>query len=133
MSYEKDVVLSLEVCDKQGDPLRKPRLATLPGTVGAITHACGKLQWLDNGHVRLWQENQRDYWDYDVEAGSASYHYPRAERGDPHGEYDLAQMYFKGYIVDQDEAQGLYWLRRSADHDFGRAKKLLKKLTDAEK
>lgn len=129
--YLQHVELSLGIRNQDGELTHKVRLATLPGTLGAITHACGKIEWLDESHVRLWQENQRDYWEFDIEAEKVSYHYPRAERGDPHGEYDLAQMYMKGYIVDQDEEQALVWLRRAANHDFGRAKKLLEKLTAA--
>ncbi len=120
VAYEDNVVLSLGVRDKDGGLLRKTRLATLPATIGAVTNACGKLEWLDENHLRLWQENQRDHWDYDIEADAFEYHYPRAERGDPHGQYDFAQMYFRGYIVDHDEERGLIWLWRSAEQNFGR-------------
>ncbi|WDI41496.1 hypothetical protein [Bremerella sp. P1] len=128
VSYEDNVVLSIGVRDKNGELLHKTRLATLPGTMGAVTSACAKLEWLDEAHLRLWQENQRDYWDYDVEADEVAYHYVRAERGDPHGQYDFAQMYFRGYIVDRDDGKALFWLTKSAEQNFGRAIKLLAKI-----
>jgi hypothetical protein len=34
----------------------------------------------------------RDYWDVDIIQGRSTFHYPRAEKGDPHGQYDFAKI-----------------------------------------
>ncbi len=72
--------------------------------------------------------NKRDYWKYNIQEKELKFVYPRAERGDAHGQYDLAQMYLKGQGVLKNEEQGLFWLRKSAEQNFKRAKNQLKKI-----
>ena len=58
------------------------------------------------------------------------FHFPRADSGDAHGQFDLAKMYIDGWIVDQDIEQARKWLERSAEQGFPRAIKLLQRMND---
>ena len=123
------IELTLHVFDAKRQLLQVIRVAELPGTIGALLGACGSLAWIDESHVRLTMKNGRDYWDADLNAGQAVFHYPRAEKGDPHGQYDFGRMYLEGYIVDRDESQSRHWFTLAAAQGFNRARTALERLT----
>ncbi len=91
--------------------------------------ACAELHWLDATHVKIMQGNQRDYWRYDCSERKLQFHFPRAENGDPHGEYDLACLYLEGRFVEKDHERGLEWLRRSASKGYKHAARRLASTT----
>ncbi len=93
------VDFSLGLFDRKKRLLKKRLIARSLSTLGTIDTTYGKLEWLDQTLVRLWDSNKRDYWDWNIETDQLSFHYPRAERGDPHGQYDFARMYLAGIIV----------------------------------
>jgi TPR repeat protein len=61
-----------------------------------------------------------------------TFHFPRAEKGDAHGQYELAIMYLNGRTVERDAEQAVYWLEKSATQNFRRAVRLLEKLLAGE-
>ena len=55
--------------------------------------------------------------------------YAPAEDGNPHGQYQLGKMYMDGnQWVGVDSVKARYWLAKSADRGFARAKRLLEDL-----
>jgi Sel1 repeat len=125
MSYYDVIRLSLGIFDRHKALLSQRFVVELPATIGAVYGACAKLEWVDENLVRMWQSNFRDYWDFQIDTNEITFHYPRAERGDPHGQYDLGNMYLDGYLVPRDRQQALLWLKRSADQGFSRAIQML--------
>lgn len=63
--------------------------------VGAARFALHRISWRDAETVCVTQGNGRDYWLCTI-TGEPEFHYPRAERGDPHGLFDLGLFYFEG-------------------------------------
>ena len=53
------------------------------------------------------------------------FHFARAEAGDPHGLYDLAQMYLRGTVVKVDVEYARDLLVQSASKGYKRAKDAL--------
>ena len=98
--------------------------------LGLFESLIGAVEWVDDQTVRLFQANKRDYWDIDVITQTVEFHFPRADSGDAHGQFDLAKMYINGWIVDQDIEQARKWLERSAEQGFPRAIKLLQRMND---
>ncbi len=128
VTYFNSIELSIVVSDKDKSFNKTKLIAKLPGTIGALEDAHGKLAWFDNDRVRLYRKNERDYWEYDVRNDEVSFYFARAERGDPHGQYDLGVMYLDGYLVFPNREKALYWLHRAADQNFKRAIRRLEKL-----
>ncbi|MCL1853876.1 MAG: SEL1-like repeat protein, partial [Peptococcaceae bacterium] len=100
--------------------------------LGLFESLLGELMWQDNDTVLLYQKNKRDYWEIDTEKDTVVFHYPRAEKGDPHGQYDYAKMYIDGWLVAQDFDMAVQWLKKSAAQGFGRAVKLLNRIQAGE-
>jgi len=100
--------------------------------LGLLETLLGPLYWSDDRHVRLFHRNKRDYWHIDTHSGNAQFHFPRAEAGDAHGQYDLARMYLDGWIVEQDNASAMRWLEKSAAQGFARAQTLLRRMDAGE-
>ncbi|WP_339436637.1 MULTISPECIES: tetratricopeptide repeat protein [unclassified Pseudomonas] len=101
-------------------------------SLGLFESLLGAVEWVNDQTVRLFQANKRDYWEIDTTAGTVAFHFPRAEAGDAHGQFDLAKMYVDGWIVEQDFEQAKTWLERSAAQGFSRAIKLLQRLNDGD-
>lgn len=101
-------------------------------SLGLFESLLGPLEWLDDETVRLFHGNKRDYWDISVTTQTAKFHFPRAESGNAHGQYDLAKMYLDGWIVEQDIAKAEEWLKKSATQNFPKAVKLLQRLEAGE-
>lgn len=88
-----------------------------------------KVTRVSPDELLIHHSNQRDYWEYHSETQAVEFHYPRAERGDAHGQYDLGVMYQKGQGVLQDSELSLYWLKKAAAQGYSRAIKLLENCT----
>lgn len=101
-------------------------------SLGLFESLLGSVEWVDDQTVRLYQANKRDFWELDTTTGNVAFHFPRAEAGDAHGQFDLAKMYIDGWIVEQDFEQARTWLERSAAQGFSRAVKLLQRLNDGD-
>jgi TPR repeat protein len=76
-------------------------------------NAYSKISWVDAKTVRVQTDNGRDYWLCSSD-GTVEFHYPRAQTGDPHGEYDLGRMYYDGTGVLRDQERGLALIRSAA-------------------
>jgi TPR repeat protein len=100
--------------------------------LGLFETLCKKFLWVDNNTVRIVQKNMRDYWDVDIVQETSTFHYPRAENGDPHGQYDFAKMYIDGWLVEQDMEKAIMWLEKSAAQGFKRAIRLLERIKSGE-
>ncbi|UVM50338.1 SEL1-like repeat protein [Pseudomonas sp. B21-015] len=100
--------------------------------LGLFESLLGPVEWVDDQTVRLFQVNKRDYWEIDTTSQTVEFHFPRAESGDAHGQYDLAKMYIDGWIVEQDFEQARRWLERSVAQGFSRAVKLLQRMNDGD-
>lgn len=126
--YEDDGEISVGVLDKAKQLVRKRQILADVEGIGTIDHYCGALQWIDERTVRISFKNERDYWDYDIIADSLEFHFPRAEKGDAHGQYDLARICLAGYLTPRDVGRAMALLRASAGQNFKRAKDLLLEL-----
>lgn len=114
--------IGFTVTPKGGETHWLPFLAS-PIGLGKIDTAAGKLVWQDNSIALLGHSNKRDQWRLDVETLTVDFLYAPAEEGNPHGQYALGQMYLDGKLwVNQDRDKALYWLQKSADQGFARAK-----------
>ncbi|WP_338522072.1 SEL1-like repeat protein [Pseudomonas batumici] len=101
-------------------------------SLGLFESLLGPVEWVNDQTVRLFQVNKRDYWEIDTASQTVEFHFPRAESGEAHGQYDLAKMYIDGWIVEQDFEQARRWLERSAAQGFSRAVKLLQRMSEGD-
>lgn len=101
-------------------------------SLGLFESLLGAVEWVNDQTVRLYQANKRDYWEIDTSSRKVVFHYPRADSGDAHGQFDLAKMYVDGWIVEQDFEQARQWLERAAAQGFSRAIKLLQRMNDGD-
>ncbi|MFC6336098.1 hypothetical protein GIR22_00440 [Pseudomonas sp. CCM 7891] len=100
--------------------------------LGLFESLLGAVEWVNDQTVRLFLANKRDYWELDTTSKTVEFHFPRAESGDAHGQFDLAKMYVDGWIVEQDFEQARQWLERSAAQGFSRAVRLLQRMNDGD-
>lgn len=110
--------------DRSGTEVRRVLLSEGANCPGGIAFVLGEIGWVDATTVRVTHENGRDFWTCTTE-GDLTFHYPRGEREDPHGEYDLGRMYLEGMHVLRDEARGLALIGRSAAKGFRHAVRFL--------
>ena len=116
------------VTAKGGETHWAPFLTSRIG-LGKVDTAAGKLAWQDDRYAQLWHSNKRDLWRIDTETLQVGFLYAPAEDGNPHGQYQLGKMYLEGDLwVGVDPVKARYWLAKSADQGFARAKRLLKEL-----
>jgi hypothetical protein len=124
----RQLELGFTVTPKGGETRWAPFLASRIG-LGKIDTAAGKLVWQDDRHALLWHSNKRDQWRIDTETLQVDFLYAPAEDGNPHGQYQLGKMYLDGNLwVPADPVKARYWLAKSADQGFARAKRLLEEL-----
>lgn len=112
--------LHLVFFDLQMNELRRVLLSVGVDGPGAVKFAFGGIEWLDSNTVRVCHENGRDFWLCSTE-GHLEFCYPRADSGDPHGQYELGRMYYVGQWVLPDRERGLKLIRASADQGFKHA------------
>ncbi|WP_321864606.1 hypothetical protein [Pseudomonas paraveronii] len=65
-------------------------------SLGLFESLLGVVEWVDDQTIRLFQVNKRDYWEIDTTSKEVRFHFPRAESGDAHGQFDLGKMYVDG-------------------------------------
>jgi TPR repeat protein len=124
----RQLELGFTVTPKGGETRWAPFLASRIG-LGKIDTAAGKLVWQDDRHALLWHSNKRDRWRIDTETLQVDFLYAPAEDGNPHGQYQFGKMYLDGnQWVGVDPVKARYWLAKSADQGFARAKRLLEEL-----
>ena len=110
--------------DQKMHELRRMLLSVGTDGPGAVEFALGDIRWVDNLTVRVQHQNGRDYW-LCTRDGELSFFYPRADHGDPHGQYDLGTMYFEGQWVLQDQPRGIELIQAAAAKGFKHAIKFL--------
>jgi TPR repeat protein len=86
------------------------------------------IRWQNDTHVLIYQENARDYWSYDINESELTFHYPRAESGEPQGEFELGLIYLSGRMVTMDREKAVYWIKRAADKGYKHAIRKLERL-----
>jgi hypothetical protein len=124
----RQLELGFTVTPRGGETRWAPFLAS-PIGLGKIDTAAGKLVWQDDRHAVLWHSNKRDLWRIDTGTLQIDFLYAPAEEGNPHGQYQLGKMYLDGnQWVAVDPVKARYWLVKSADQGFARAKRLLEAL-----
>ena len=94
---------------------------------GAAKFALHRIAWRDAETVCVTQENNRDFWLCTI-SGQPEFHYPRAERGDPHGLYDLGQFYLEGRFVAHDPVRGRELIEAAASKGFVPARRWLSRV-----
>lgn len=124
--------IGIRVSDAKAATTRFITATRIGIALGLFETLLGPVQWVDDRQVRLFQRNKRDYWQIDTYSADARFHFPRAESGDAHGQYELARMYLDGWIVEQDRALARHWLQQSAAQGLARAQKLLQRLDAGE-
>lgn len=92
----------------------------------ALFKGIGNCFWKSNELFCVYLYNQRDYWDITVN-GQVEFHYPTAERGEVHGQYNLGKIYMEGDMLDNDLTKAKYWIEKAASQNFERAVWLLEK------
>lgn len=118
--------ITLVFTDRQQQEVHRALLCTAPPRSGLGELELHKVQWLDAETVQVTQQNKRDYWLCKVN-GEAEFHFPRAEQGDPHGQYQLGQLYWEGRFVPRDRERGLEWMRAAAKQGYGHARRWLER------
>lgn len=113
--------------DRQGAELHRCLLAVTACGSGISGQVLGSLRWVDDATVRVVQANGRDYWLCTAD-GQPAFHYPRAEQGDAHGEFDLGRMYHEGGLLPPDRERGLTLIRTAAQKGYPHALRFLQRL-----
>jgi hypothetical protein len=116
--------LSLIFFDRKMHELRRTLLSVGTDGPGAVEFALGDIRWIDANTIRIQHQNERDYWLCTTD-GDLQFCYPRADHGDPHGQYDLGRMYFDGQWVLQDRIRGLQLIEAAAQQGFKHAIRFL--------
>jgi len=117
--------LSMVFFDSEMREQRRTLLSSGALGRGTVEFVLGDIRWQDSNTVKVQHENGRDYWLCGTD-GSVSFHFPRAELGDPHGEFELGNMYYEGRYVLQDQTQGLRLIEAAAAKGFKHAINFLK-------
>lgn len=120
--------IGIDVKNKTDHSVEWIKVISIGIGLGLFESICGMLEWENENTVRMYHTNKRDYWSVDVTSHAVTFHYPRAEGGDPHGQYDLARMYIDGWLVEKNTDTAKEWLLKSAAQGFGRAIKLLEQI-----
>jgi hypothetical protein len=123
---------SVDVKNAKNDHKISIPVVSITIMLGLFQTICKKFFWENHNTIRIIQENMRDYWDVDITQGTSTFHYPRAEKGDPHGQYDFAKMYIDGRYVEHNMEEAVMWLERSAKQGFKRAIRLLERIKSGE-
>lgn len=76
--FDATARLFLGVFAPDGTLQKEIPITTAPGSIGAITDACGSLRWIDDRHVRLERVNKRDNWDINIESEVVESHESQA-------------------------------------------------------
>ncbi|MCD6051217.1 MAG: hypothetical protein K0Q55_2620 [Verrucomicrobia bacterium] len=105
--------------------LRQPLSLLSPG-MGVVNYVLDKLAWISPTTLQITHGNGRDYWLCGTD-GFLRFIYPRAERGDPHGLYDLGRMYLAGQYVLRDPAQGRKLIEEAARKGWPPAREYLRR------
>lgn len=121
------VRLYVVLFDRQMNEMRRTLLSVGTNGRGAVEFALGEIGWVDANTVKILTTNSRDYWLCTTD-GQLDFHYPRADDGDPHGEYDLGRLYYDGELVLQDRERGLKLIRAAASKGFKHAIRFLAQL-----
>ncbi len=120
--YFKDrLELYLEISENKKEGKSKILFAMVSPSIGSLKSSLKKVKWKDNNTVQVLYEGGKDYWSINVN-GDVQFFYERAEKGDPHGQYDLGMMYLTGKSVLRNKSQALFWLKKSAEQNYTRAK-----------
>lgn len=117
--------------DGRMNPQRRVLLCTSGIGSGVGEMELHRIAWLDNQTVQVTQRNGHDFWTCTTD-GDPVFHYPRADHGDPHGEYDLGQIYLEGRFVRQDRQRGLKLIESAARSGYKHAIRSLERLSAAE-
>jgi TPR repeat protein len=129
-TYEQRIVVSIMILDAAGNSLCTAKIADLPGARSVLDGAIGKLKWASDSAVQVLHRNGRDFWEVDPETGTTEFRFERAERGDPHGQYDLGVMYRDGGLLSIDATKARYWFSLDAEQGDQRAIKALSRMDD---
>lgn len=128
-NYEDYIYLYVEIFNKKINNNFFIFISKIEIGLGVLASVLGKLVWQNEKTLLLFHLNKRDYWIIDIETKKVTFVFPRAESGDPHGQFDLGKMYYNGStFLDKNEALGLSWIKKSADQGFKSAIKFLEKI-----
>jgi len=119
-----DANLYLVFFDRNMAELRRMLFSVVGAVSGVPEQLINRISWDDNQTVRLLCENERDYWLVKT-AGDVEFRYPRAQTGDPQGEFDLGRIYYEGMGVLQDKERGLKLIEAAAAKGFKHAIRFL--------
>lgn len=93
----------------------------------SICETYNRIEWRNNNELKIFQKNERDYWSFDVDESRLEFHFPRAERGDAQGAFDLGKLYLTGTIVPRDISLAMHWIKISASKGYKHAIRFLAK------
>lgn len=118
--------------DRRMQEQKRVLLYTLELGPGIPDYVLHHIEWLDERTVKITQKNGRDYWTCTID-GDPTFHYPRAESGDPHGEYDLGRIYLSGRLIPLDRERGLKLIESAAAKGYAHAIRFLERQGESDK
>ena len=122
---ERKLIVQLVVEDKNSGTRTAAFVAQYPPSLENYKDI-GQINWGEKGGLRIHRARSNDYWSWDsTRPDMIEFHFARAEAGDPHGLYDLAQMYLRGTVVKVDVEYARDLLVQSASKGYKRAKDTL--------
>ena len=114
-----DIYLYVE--NKIEKTTRKKRIAVVAPWLDIKKGVVSDLVWQNDGAIAIYKKDKREYWVYHLEQDSLDFHFERAEKGDPHGQYDLGMMYYNGTGVFMDKEKALFWFEQAAAQGYKRS------------
>lgn len=99
---------------------------TARGWYSCMFSEFNRIEWENDENLLILTQASQHYRAYNTLSKTLEFHFPRAESGDPQGEYHLAQIYIAGNIVAKDMEKALYWMRLAASKGDKHAIKYLK-------
>lgn len=123
--YFEEICIKIIIIDKKNNLIAENIITKLPPSWAAFVDIVGGVCWINEYTVRLLRSNKKDYWDYNIKNYTVEFYFDRAEKGDPHGQFDLGVMYLEGKFILPDKEKAIFWLKKSASQNYAKSRKLL--------
>ncbi len=123
--FDNEIKLYFTIHNQEDESTIKQLFTIISPGLGALEDCLGEIKWINNWVVILIKKNSLDFWKFNTKSGEVSFHFERAEKGDAHGQYDLAIKYLTGNGLIKNSGLGMYYMKKSATQNYSRAIKYL--------